>query len=151
MRIKTRALSPCVGICSTGIGDSVCRGCKRYMHEVIDWNSYSAEQQHTIVARLSELIRQVAEPLVDIYDKTALQQGLDYQKIRYDKHAGAYLWLHELLQVGSASLVSLEPFGCRVRPAHKGRSLSDIKQQIDSDFYTLSEVHYERYFKAHHA
>ena len=37
--------TPCIGVCSTGIGDSVCRGCKRFSHEVIDWNSYSQEQK----------------------------------------------------------------------------------------------------------
>ncbi|MEC7008614.1 MAG: DUF1289 domain-containing protein, partial [Pseudomonadota bacterium] len=30
--------TPCIGVCSTGIGDSVCRGCKRFSHEVIHWN-----------------------------------------------------------------------------------------------------------------
>ena len=36
--------TPCIGVCSTGIGDAVCRGCKRFTHEVIDWNGYSTEQ-----------------------------------------------------------------------------------------------------------
>ncbi|WP_370978376.1 DUF1289 domain-containing protein [Agaribacterium sp. ZY112] len=149
MTIIARALSPCVGICSTGIGDSVCRGCKRFMNEVIDWNSYSEEQRQLIVQRLSSLVRQVAEPLVEIYDEALLKQSLDFQKVRYDKTAGPYLWLHELLQVGASTIASLEPFGCRIKSAYQGWSLSEIKQQIDRDFYTLSEVHFERYFQHH--
>ncbi|MEL0305883.1 MAG: DUF1289 domain-containing protein, partial [Halieaceae bacterium] len=37
--------TPCIGVCSTGVGDVVCRGCKRFAHEVIDWNGYSPEQK----------------------------------------------------------------------------------------------------------
>jgi hypothetical protein len=29
--------TPCVGLCSTVYGDLVCRGCKRFHHEVINW------------------------------------------------------------------------------------------------------------------
>lgn len=36
--------TPCIGICSTtSLGDRVCRGCKRYAAEVIDWNSCDEE------------------------------------------------------------------------------------------------------------
>ena len=44
--------TPCIGVCSTGIGDAVCRGCKRFAHEVIDWNGYSQAQKEAIDARL---------------------------------------------------------------------------------------------------
>ncbi len=40
--------TPCVGICSTTYGDLVCRGCKRYAHEIDSWNGY-AEAQRTLV------------------------------------------------------------------------------------------------------
>ncbi|MBK8327782.1 MAG: DUF1289 domain-containing protein [Moraxellaceae bacterium] len=42
--------TPCIGLCSTVFGDSVCRGCMRFIHEVIDWNRYSTEQK-TIIFR----------------------------------------------------------------------------------------------------
>ena len=48
----------CIGVCSTGIGDSVCRGCKRFSHEVIDWNSYSDDQKRVIDRRLAGFLSQ---------------------------------------------------------------------------------------------
>ncbi|MEO1955257.1 MAG: DUF1289 domain-containing protein, partial [Gammaproteobacteria bacterium] len=33
--------TPCIGVCSTVFGDEVCRGCKRFQNEVIEWNSYN--------------------------------------------------------------------------------------------------------------
>jgi len=40
----SRPKTPCVGLCSTVFGDTVCRGCMRFVHEVIDWNKYNPEQ-----------------------------------------------------------------------------------------------------------
>lgn len=36
--------TPCIGLCSTVYGDLVCRGCKRFHHEVIQWNGYGEEE-----------------------------------------------------------------------------------------------------------
>lgn len=38
--------TPCVGLCSTVYGDLVCRGCKRFHHEVIHWNGYKIGRAH---------------------------------------------------------------------------------------------------------
>ena len=51
--------TPCVGVCSTGMGSSVCRGCKRFAHEVIDWNAYSEAQRRIIEQRLAGFMAQV--------------------------------------------------------------------------------------------
>ncbi|MEJ2131069.1 MAG: DUF1289 domain-containing protein, partial [Gammaproteobacteria bacterium] len=44
--------TPCVGVCSTVYGDLVCRGCKRYAHEVIEWNRYEPQQKREVWRRL---------------------------------------------------------------------------------------------------
>ncbi len=54
--------TPCIGICSTtSVGDSICRGCKRFAAEVIEWNLYSDSQKAAVLTRLSRLV----EPLMD--------------------------------------------------------------------------------------
>ena len=48
--------TPCIGICSTTtFGDSVCRGCKRYAKEVLNWISYSDEMKCAVLKRLEAL------------------------------------------------------------------------------------------------
>ena len=42
---KNRASTPCLGICSTTYGDNVCKGCKRFVHEVISWNKYTTKER----------------------------------------------------------------------------------------------------------
>ncbi|MEK9650221.1 MAG: DUF1289 domain-containing protein, partial [Gammaproteobacteria bacterium] len=49
---KTRSTTPCLGICSTTYGDDVCRGCKRFVHEVINWTSYTEDEKVNVNSRL---------------------------------------------------------------------------------------------------
>jgi len=51
--------TPCVGLCSTVYGDTVCRGCKRFHHEVINWNGYDDAQKRAVWLRLEQLLVQV--------------------------------------------------------------------------------------------
>lgn len=37
--------TPCVGVCSTAIGDDVCRGCARTFAEISFWGELSAKQK----------------------------------------------------------------------------------------------------------
>ncbi len=47
--------TPCVGICSTTYGDLVCRGCKRFAHEIDGWNGFASEQRVLVWKRLFKL------------------------------------------------------------------------------------------------
>ncbi len=55
--MPTRMLqrTPCVGICSTTYGDLVCRGCKRFAHEIDQWNGYQDDQRSLVWERLLKL------------------------------------------------------------------------------------------------
>lgn len=46
--------SPCVGVCSTGLGDDVCRGCGRTLEEIRDWAAMSDDERAEIMQRLKE-------------------------------------------------------------------------------------------------
>jgi predicted Fe-S protein YdhL (DUF1289 family) len=76
------ALTPCAGRCSTVFGDSVCRGCRRFNHEVINWNKYSLEEQRLIWQRLDSQLDQILLPLIAIDDEQALDAFLKSQQVR---------------------------------------------------------------------
>ncbi len=46
--------SPCIALCSTALGDSVCRGCARTFVEVANWCALTPQQKITIRAELPE-------------------------------------------------------------------------------------------------
>ena len=75
--------TPCIGVCSTGIGDSVCRGCKRFAHEVIDWNGYTLEQKRVVDARLAGFLSQCVSNKLRISDEALLEWQLRVQQISY--------------------------------------------------------------------
>ena len=58
------SLTPCAGRCSTVFGDLVCRGCRRFNHEVIQWNTYTAEQRLSVWKRLDVQLDQILVPLL---------------------------------------------------------------------------------------
>ncbi|MBV6559980.1 DUF1289 domain-containing protein [Acinetobacter baumannii] len=58
------SLTPCAGRCSTVFGDQVCRGCRRFNHEVIQWNTYTAEQRLAVWKRLDDQLDQILVPML---------------------------------------------------------------------------------------
>ena len=141
MAVKT----PCIGVCSTGLGDSVCRGCKRFEHEVIHWNSYSQHQQQLVIERLDTFVQQIVANIIDIEDEAKLVEQMRYQQIRFDENLSSSRWVYELLRSGASQIQSTEDFGFRLKPNWQRFSLEQVKQFLEQDFYALSSAHYERY------
>lgn len=137
--------TPCVGICSTGIGDSVCRGCKRFAHEVIDWNSYTHEQKLLISQRLETFLAQIVENMIQIYDEKLLLAQIKHQQIQFKQEQNPYCWVFDLLRAGASQIRNLADYGLALQPAWQGVPLNIIRDNIDKDFYALSCAHYERY------
>ena len=65
--------TPCIGVCSTGIGDAVCRGCKRFSHEVIHWNSYSQDHKRAIVMGTQTFGKGSVQTIIPIGNGAALK------------------------------------------------------------------------------
>ena len=135
--------TPCVGICSTTYGDLICRGCKRFAHEIVSWNGYTVQQQGRVWQRLEVLRDGCVEAYLTVFDESRLR----------DYGAGAAVPLDaSMLSVAYESLrqapsnVSLEMLGIRaVDPTLAARS--SLREAIDQEFYRRSVAHYERNFK----
>lgn len=137
--------TPCVGICSTGIGDSVCRGCKRFAHEVIDWNSYTHEQKLLIAQRLENFLARIVQNMIQINDEKLLLTQIKHQQIQFKQEQNPYCWVFDLLRAGASQIQDLSAYGLALQPAWQGASLGVIRENIDKDYYALSCAHYERY------
>ena len=140
--------TPCIGVCSTGIGDAVCRGCKRFSHEVIDWNGYSQEQKRLIDRRLDGFLAQCVGNKLRVIDPALLRWQLETQQIRFAEHHSSYSWVYRLLKAGAGQIDNCRDFGFELEPAYARTPLGELVEAIDLEFYTLSCAHYERYFVA---
>ena len=58
---RSDTASPCIGVCSTVLGDEICRGCGRSFEEVLNWHQFSDEQKRAINRRLTEQAQRAAQ------------------------------------------------------------------------------------------
>lgn len=138
--------TPCIGVCSTVFGDEVCRGCKRFQNEVIDWNSYQDSQKIAVLSRLESLKTQIMESKISIVNKKLLQNQLDTLDIKYVIDDNPFCWVFDLLRQASQSIDSLQDFGVVLKDGVEN-NLFELKKVIESELFSLSEAHFQRYFK----
>lgn len=137
--------TPCVGLCSTVYGDLVCRGCKRFHHEVIHWNGYNEDEKRAVWLRLEQLLVQVMAAKVEVFDAGKLRQQLELRKIRFVPQQSEYCWAYQLIARGARVINQLEAYGMVLLPEFRDWPLPDLRDAIDREFFLLSEAHYERY------
>lgn len=137
--------TPCIGLCSTVYGDLVCRGCKRFHHEVIHWNGYNDEQKRAVWLRLEQLLVQVMAGKVEVFDPAALRAQLVTRQIRFVPHQSEYCWAYQLIARGARVINQLEMYGMVLLPEFRSWGLPELRDAIDREFFLLSEAHYERY------
>jgi predicted Fe-S protein YdhL (DUF1289 family) len=137
--------TPCIGICSTVFGDHVCRGCKRYAHEIIDWNAYDQDQKRCVERRLEQLLVQVLQEKFRILDGERLAARLKKQGLRFASHREPICWLHDLLRQAAAQVDDAGRWGFEILPGWRHLQLATLYEQVDSELFSLSTAHYERY------
>ena len=142
---KQRSSTPCLGICSTTYGDDVCRGCKRFIHEVINWNSYSNDEKEIVNSRLEEFKVTILSHRFKVTDAELLSSKLKEHAINFNDALDPITWIFDLLRASSQDL-NLELFGLELLPDHRTFTLSSIKDEINTELFELSQAHFDRYF-----
>ena len=138
--------TPCIGVCSTVFGDEVCRGCKRFQHEIIKWNAYDDIEKRSVLNRLELLKVQIMQSKVMIIDEDLLRSKLDDYKVKFDEDSDSLCWVFDLLRSGSQSIVDPSEFGFDLINSSV-LNLSELKKVMEEELFQLSEAHYQRYFK----
>ena len=140
--------TPCIGICSTtSLGDKICRGCKRFNYEVINWNQYSEDEKRAVLRRIDQLTSQIMAARFQILSIEKLQQALDDYRFFYDPEMSPYCWLHNLLQKRLHLIPSLDSLGVELTPEFRNVDIRDLMFDINEQLFNLSQAHFERYFE----
>lgn len=140
-RIKT----PCVGLCSTVYGDLVCRGCKRFHHEVVNWNLYGEDEKRAVWQRLEALLVQVVAAKLEVFDAQLLRRQLEQRQIRFVPQQSPYCWAYQLIARGARAIQQVEAYGIVLLPEFRDGGLPELRDAIDREYFLLSEAHYQRY------
>ena len=142
--MTNRTRTPCVGICSTTYGDEVCRGCKRFSFEVINWNGFTPEERESVWKRLEKLKTQIMSSRLQILEPELLDNKIRHYQLKIKDDLNDLSKAFELIKQVSESFNDLEEFGIKI--LNKKQSLIELKEEIEDELYILSKAHYEKYF-----
>ena len=142
--MSNRTRTPCVGICSTTYGDDVCRGCKRFSFEVINWNAFNPEERESVWKRLEKLKSQIMASRLKVFDPIKLEESIKHFQLKIKDDLNDLSKAFELIKQVSESFSNLDEFGIDI--FEKNKSLATLKEEIENELYTLSKAHYEKYF-----
>ena len=141
---KKRSSTPCLGICSTTFGDEVCKGCKRFAHEIVSWTKYSQEEREIINDRLEKFKIQILQHRFAITDKNLFESMLEEKAINFNHSLDPITWIFDLFRAAGSQSFDLGNYGIK---SLKQFDPKTIKDEINDELLQLSEAHHGRYFK----
>ena len=121
----------------------MCKGCKRFVHEVINWNKYAIPEKELVNSRLESFKLTVLKDRFSVSNAELLATRLNDQGINFNDSLDPMTWIFDLLRAAGSQDLDLNQFGI---VCHSNAELSELKDQIYTEFIDLSEAHYERYF-----
>ena len=152
--------TPCIGVCSTTYGDLVCRGCKRFAHEVVGWNGFADAQRHVVWTRLNRLLAESVRAYVTVVDEQRLRSvapervpdadALPVEVVAFRTMCARPLPM-AALGLAARNSATRERRGPAPRSAVPGDGSAEATREtvrwIDREFYTRSRAYYEASFK----
>ena len=88
--------TPCIGVCSTTYGDDICRGCRRFRHEITSWIEYTDSEKSIINRRLEKFKITVLEEKFTVINPDTFKEALLQAKIRFNQDLQPICWIFDL-------------------------------------------------------
>lgn len=131
--------SPCVGLCSTTLGDRVCRGCQRGDDEIRDWFALSAAERAERMAELDALRETVAGHYLRLVDAERLEAQLERHRIRVRPEQPPLSRAVELLRVGRQRIRDLSRYGLAPREAFGDLDVGELHARLSAALADAAE------------
>lgn len=143
---KNRSSTPCIGICSTTFGDDVCKGCKRFSHEITNWGKFSTDERAVVNSRLEQFKITILEEKFTISDSELFESKMNEFSINFNSSLEPITWIFDLLRASSNKDLNVNDFGVEILPAFSDLSLIELRDLINQEMLQLSEAHYYKFF-----
>jgi predicted Fe-S protein YdhL (DUF1289 family) len=138
MTVNKPLTTPCIGLCSTVFGDSVCRGCMRFIHEVIDWNRYNDAQKQLVWQRLDEHLHIILPQFVRIYDPRKIIAIVQSLHLAHDV-SNIWRCVYDVIRASDKRSISLSDCGFHLQD---GLTITQINEQL----FALAVAYYQKDF-----
>ena len=143
---KNRSSTPCIGICSTTFGDDVCKGCKRFSHEITNWGKFSTDERAVVNSRLEQFKTTILEEKFSISDSELFESKMNEFSINFNSSLEPITWIFDLLRSSINEDLYVNDFGVEILPAFSDLSLVELRDLINQEMLQLSEAHYYKFF-----
>ena len=143
---KNRSSTPCIGICSTTFGDDVCKGCKRFSHEITNWGKFSTDERAVVNSRLEQFKTTILKEKFSISDSELFESKMNEFSINFNSSLDPITWIFDLLRASSNKDLNVNDFGVEILPAFSDLSLIELRDLINQEMLQLSEAHYYKFF-----
>ncbi len=143
---KNRSSTPCIGICSTTFGDDVCKGCKRFSHEITNWGKFTTDERAVVNSRLEQFKTTILEEKFTISDSELFESKMNEFSINFNSSLEPITWIFDLLRASSKEDLNVNDFGIEILPAFSDLSLVELRDLINQEMLQLSEAHYYKFF-----
>lgn len=100
-----------------------------------------------MLQRIDTLLDQIVGRWLLITDPDSLRMQLQLQQISFDPQRAPASWMVELLKAGASQIGDLSLYGLTLTARADGKSLRELRDAIEKEFYELSCAHFERYFQ----
>ncbi|EHU1359923.1 DUF1289 domain-containing protein [Acinetobacter baumannii] len=133
------SLTPCAGRCSTVFGDQVCRGCRRFNHEVIQWNTYTAEQRLAVWKRLDDQLDQILVPMLPQANLQHVEGFILGKRVRLMEGASKGRKLYHALKICEKNKHLAHESGLRISEAQ----VKEVWTEFERRILALAKASYE--------
>ena len=139
---RIASLTPCAGRCSTVFGDSVCRGCRRFNHEVIKWNTYSLEQQSAVWHRLDAQLDQILVLMLSLANIEVAEKFVLSKRVRLRDDASKGRKLYHALKICEKNKNFADESGLGIQ----SKQVKSIWQEFERRVLALATASFEMAF-----
>jgi len=89
----------------------------------------------------------VLEEKFIVEDSEMFKDALREAKVRFNQDLEPICWVFDLFRSLSTENLNLEEFSLKIRKDFIDTPLSQLKEDINKEFYELSLAHYQRYIQ----
>lgn len=129
--------NPCVGICSTALGDKTCKGCKRQTKEVDHWLYFKEDKKKEIDDRLNDSLTEAMKKQFLITDEELLKEHILNVStiIRIPYHRSLYCQLYEVCRA-YGDTTPIFDIGVHMRPTV---SVREALREVNDNWYKVED------------
>ena len=123
----------------------MCRGCRRFAHEIVEWNGYTEAQKASILERLKQIKSSVLSQHLVVSNENKFEKfckALGFELV--DINDQIYAVVSYLITKSE----SLESAGLEViREGDESSGVAELMRFLESEMYLRAQAQYERNFK----